>query len=102
MSAETLIDSSDFVALAGSAYSTSVGATENLMLAATGIPDAVEIRGAAREPEIAGLGDLLEAEGYRQVFLLGSDATFGGRRQFFLDHGNFEIRDLLYAQCNFH
>ena len=49
-------------------------------------------------PDLQGLGDLLEREGYRQVFLLGSDATFGGRRLLFQDHGGFEIRDYLYAK----
>ena len=44
------------------------------------------------------LGDLLDQEGYRQVFLLGSDATFGGRRLFFNDHGNSEIRDYNWAK----
>ena len=49
-------------------------------------------------PNLTGLGDLLEQEGYRQVFLLGSDATFGGRRLYFEDHGGYEIRDYLYAK----
>ncbi|MDO5132520.1 MAG: LTA synthase family protein [Eubacteriales bacterium] len=49
-------------------------------------------------PGITTLGDVLRKEGYRQVFLLGSDATFGGRSLFFKDHGNFEIRDLEYAK----
>ena len=49
-------------------------------------------------PQVTGLGDILKAEGYRQVFLLGSDATFGGRRLYYQDHGDFEIRDYLYAQ----
>lgn len=51
-------------------------------------------------PNLTGLGDLLEEQGYRQVFLLGSDATFGGRRLLFKDHGGFEIRDYLYAKEN--
>ena len=49
-------------------------------------------------PGITSLGDVLRKEGYRQVFLLGSDASFGGRRLFFKDHGNFEIRDWEYAK----
>lgn len=49
-------------------------------------------------PEVMALGDVLEEEGYRQVFLLGSDATFGGRRLFFKDHGDFEFQDYVYAQ----
>ncbi len=41
----------------------SVGATENLMLAATAAEGATVIRGAAREPEIAALGDYLKTMG---------------------------------------
>ena len=49
-------------------------------------------------PQVTALGDILQNEGYRQVYLLGSDATFGGRRLYFHDHGDFEIRDYLYAK----
>lgn len=44
-------------------------------------------------PGVVSLGDLLEEEGYEQVFLLGSDATFGGRRKYFESHGNYKIWD---------
>ncbi len=44
------------------------------------------------------LGDILEEKGYTQEFLCGSDATFGGRKAFFEDHGNFEIFDLFTAE----
>ena len=44
------------------------------------------------------LGDILEKKGYTQEFLCGSDATFGGRKAFFEDHGNFEIFDLYKAE----
>ena len=49
-------------------------------------------------PDVVALGDILEEEGYQQVFLLGSDATFGGRRLFFQNHGDFEFQDYVYAQ----
>jgi len=49
-------------------------------------------------PQVTALGDILEDEGYRQIFLLGSDATFGGRRLYYQDHGNVEMRDYLYAK----
>ena len=51
-------------------------------------------------PKVTTIGDILQEEGYRQIFLLGSNATFGGRRLFFKDHGNFEIRDYQYAKEN--
>lgn len=44
-------------------------------------------------PGVTALGDILEKEGYRQVFMIGSDAVFGGRARYFTDHGNFEILD---------
>lgn len=51
-------------------------------------------------PNVTALGDILEEEGYKQVFLLGSDSSFGGRRLYFGEHGDFEIRDYVYAQEN--
>ncbi len=44
------------------------------------------------------LGDILAEKGYRQEFLCGSDATFGGRRTYFEQHGNYEIFDLYTAR----
>lgn len=49
-------------------------------------------------PQVTALGDLLEEQGYRQIFLIGSDAVFGGRQLYFTEHGNFEIRDYSYAK----
>ena len=40
------------------------------------------------------LGDILAAKGYAQEFLCGSEAVFGGRLQFFTQHGGYEIFDL--------
>ena len=44
-------------------------------------------------PSLTALGDILEQEGYRQVFMLGSDSDFGARDTFFGTHGNFDILD---------
>lgn len=46
------------------------------------------------------LGDILEKEGYNQTLLIGSDAVFGGRKAYFTSHGNYEIRDYVYAKEN--
>lgn len=46
------------------------------------------------------LGDILEQAGYSQSLLVGSDATFGGRRLYFTEHGNFDIIDYMYARDN--
>lgn len=42
---------------------------------------------------ITTLGGILEAQGYQQVIMMGSDATFGGRRGYFTENGNYEIWD---------
>lgn len=47
--------------------------------------------------KVTALGDILEKQGYKQVFMLGSDATFGGRKLYFTDHGNFDIDDYNWA-----
>lgn len=41
-----------------------------------------------------GLGEILENEGYHNYLMLGSDAEFGGRRNLFEHHGNYEIWDV--------
>lgn len=46
------------------------------------------------------LGDILAENGYRQVFLIGSDARFGGRQLYFQSHGGYEIQDYHYALTN--
>ncbi len=43
------------------------------------------------------LGDILQQAGYSQTLMLGSDATFGGRRLYFTEHGNYNIYDYNYA-----
>ena len=48
-------------------------------------------------PGIVTLGDILSSEGYSQTLLIGSDATFGGRRLYFTEHGNYDIVDYNYA-----
>lgn len=51
-------------------------------------------------PGVVALGDILQRRGYQQTLLLGSDATFGGRRLYFTEHGNYEIKDYTYAVEN--
>jgi len=46
------------------------------------------------------LGDILYDLGYNQTFLIGSDASFGGRKEYFEQHGNFSIKDYAYARDN--
>ena len=44
-------------------------------------------------PGVVSLGEILEAEGYNQTLLVGSDADFGGRESYFKEHGNYNIVD---------
>ena len=41
-----------------------------------------------------GIGEILEKEGYHNYLLLGSDAKFGGRKNLYEQHGNYEIWDV--------
>lgn len=47
-------------------------------------------------PNITTLGDLLKEQGYENDLLIGSDATFGGRRLYFSTHGNYQFYDYLH------
>ena len=49
-------------------------------------------------PGLTGLGELLEKYGYQNYFMCGSDATFGGRKNLFAQHGNYVIYDYLSAK----
>ena len=49
-------------------------------------------------PSITTIGDILEDQGYNQVFFLGSDAAFAGRNLYFEEHGDYKIKDLIYAE----
>lgn len=85
----------------GGAY-TAVGSTWTMggMFAQTsGLPLSIPIDGNAMSgqeeflPEVMSIGDILEEQGYKQVLMIGSDATFGGRRNYFSQHGNYDIWD---------
>ncbi|MCI8834900.1 MAG: sulfatase-like hydrolase/transferase [Ruminococcus sp.] len=72
----------------------------------TGLPLSIPIDGNDMDtqhsffPEVTAIGDILEKEGYAQTLLIGSDATFGGRRLYFGTHGNYQIKDYEYAVEN--
>lgn len=44
-------------------------------------------------PGATSLGDILKSNGYSLTFLMGSDATFGGRKDFLQLHGDFDVLD---------
>lgn len=49
-------------------------------------------------PGTIALGDILEAQGYNQTLMLGSDADFGGVSTYFKSHGNYNIFDIKTAK----
>lgn len=87
----------------GYSYNGTTYTTAGIFAQSTGLPLRVSIGGNNMDtqdsffPDITALGDILQDQGYRQIFMCGSDATFGGRRLYFQDHGNFEIMDHPYA-----
>ena len=88
----------------GGAYSY-LGTTWTAAAMATqtsGIPVKMEVAadedayGAGEDflPGIVSLGEILEQNGYAQCLLVGSDAEFHGRKEYFLQHGNYDIVDI--------
>ena len=51
-------------------------------------------------PGVYSLGDVLKDNGYNNYLMMGSDATFGGRKDYFTYHGNYTIYDYVYAKEN--
>jgi len=49
-------------------------------------------------PGVYNLGDILYDNGYNNYFMIGSNADFAGRRDYFTSHGNYTIYDYLYAK----
>ena len=47
-------------------------------------------------PDLTCLGDILQEQGYALDLCIGSDATFGGRRLYFTQHGDFSFHDWKY------
>ena len=48
-------------------------------------------------PGAVSIGDILKAHGYRNYLMIGSDAVFGGRKNYFTQHGDYEIFDYYVA-----
>ncbi len=49
-------------------------------------------------PGSYGIGDILAKEGYNQSFIMGSNASFGGRDKLLTQHGGYHIMDLDYMK----
>lgn len=48
-------------------------------------------------PGIYSLGEVLEKNGYSNYLMLGSDVSFGGRKDYFEIHGNYTLYDYNWA-----
>ena len=76
--------------------------TAGLLAQTTGLPLKVLSSEVGRKiadflPGATSLGDILRDQGYTNVFMVGSNFTFGGRRRYFVQHGDYEIWDLFTA-----
>ncbi len=49
-------------------------------------------------PGAYGLGEVLKDNGYKQKFIIGSDASFGGRDKLWQQHGEYEVFDFKTAK----
>lgn len=49
-------------------------------------------------PGAYSLGEILNNEGYNQTLFIGSEASFGGRDKYFINHGAYEIRDYFWIK----
>lgn len=47
---------------------------------------------------VTNLGDILKSNGYKNYIMMGSAAKFGGRDEYFIQHGDYEIFDLVSAR----
>lgn len=102
--ANTSFGSGDSV-LGGATCLPNIAWTSAALIASTsGIPfnfplnnNDLEFYGSFAE-KLQTLGMILDENGYHQEFICGSDATFGGRGQYFSQHGNYEIYDLYTAR----
>lgn len=90
----------------GAAIAPATGWTMAGLVAETaGLPLKLFARGAINSmgeysffmPGAISLGEILEAQGYHNYFMAGSDFVFGGRMSYFTRHGNYEIFDYYSA-----
>lgn len=74
--------------------------TSGLPLRTSGSLDVNDYGGVGSEfmPGAYTLGQVLEKEGYNQMLYIGSPASFGGRDKYFMQHGDYEIRDYYWIQ----
>jgi len=102
--AQENVNFSDSEMVGGALQVPGTGWTVSAMIAqTTGLPFKLPIQGNSYTsynsflPGITSLGDILYENGYNQTLILGSDARFAGRDQYYKTHGNQKILDIFTA-----
>ncbi|MEK2446421.1 LTA synthase family protein [Tetragenococcus halophilus] len=49
-------------------------------------------------PGVYSLGEVLDKEDYNQMLFMGSKADYAGRKAYFEQHGNYDVRDYYWAR----
>lgn len=87
--------------LGGASESSGTGWTMAALLASsTGVPYKLGISGNTADryekflPGITSMGDILLDNGYQNYFMCGSDVSFAGRKDFYLQHGDYILIDI--------
>ena len=103
--AENNINFSHSTGLGGAIQLSGTSWTIAGMLAQTaGLPLSIPADGNAMSryagffPGATSLGEILSGQGYRNYLMIGSDAVFGGRKNYFTQHGDYEIFDYYTAK----
>lgn len=96
---------SDDEDLGGASACEGIGWTMAALLASSaGVPYKLDIQINTAEryekffPGITTLGDILLTNGYHNYFMCGSDVSFAGRGDFYLQHGKYTLIDLNTAR----
>ena len=77
---------------------------EAILASSAGVPYKLGINGNEAGlyeeflPGIVSLGEILQENGYHNYFMCGSDASFAGRNDFYRQHGNYTMIDLITAR----
>ena len=73
-----------------------------LFSSTAGMPYYTSMKQAEGEfaPDVTTLYDILAEDGYKQYFVCGSDAHFGGRSDYYKSHGGLTIYDLNSAKAD--
>lgn len=88
-------------------FSSLIGTTwtmGSLFASTTGVPFSFPVEGNSMGEHgsfakgITALGDILNEKGYVQEFLCGSDGDFGGRKSYFVQHGDYNVFDIYSAK----